>query len=257
MKIKKEVLLDFLYKVGINGTMNKIMALDLTADGIAASNMDDTNTALYSGKIKINSVADYTPSGKLGIVDIKFLTSVVNRLYNDIQVDIGTEGVLLKSDTKKILIALGDVEGLELHKLPEKFKPDIRLKVSTSKLKEILSDTSIFAEGAFIELRMEKNAMKFIVGSDQKKERMEDTLMCEYSGKDISSKFSKDIISNIFAVLSTKEVYISFGNDMPLVIEEDTGNIIGTYIVAPFVLPTDTEEKKPEPEPEKTVIEVL
>jgi len=263
MKIKKVVLLDFLNKVGLNNTMTHIAAIDMTPEGIIAGNKDDAVVTMYNGKIKINSISDYSPIGKIGIVDVKFMASIVSRLHEDIQMDIGKEGVLFKSDTRKILTALGDTDNLEVKNLPTAYKPDIKLKVSTSKLKEVLDDTAIFSDGssnsAWIEFRMEKNAMKFIVGDSQRKEKMEDTLMCEYSGNEISSKYSNVAMRNIIKVLTAKEVNVSFSNDAPLLIEEDTGSIIGTYVIAPWVLPTEGEENKPEEtaEPIATKIEVV
>lgn len=244
MKIKKEVLKDFLRKVSLNGHMNKVIALDLAEDGMNASNLDNMNITLYTGKIKMNSIADYNPIGKIGIVDVKFLRSIVDRLYTDITIDIGEEGVLLKSGTKKILIALADTDNLELHEFPKNLKPTIELNIPTVKLKEVLADTIVFGEKSYIEFRMEKNCMKFIVGEDSRKETMEDSIMCEYSGPVISARYFRDHIENVITTLSTKEVLVSFADNHPLIIKEDTGSIKGTFLVAPFTEKEDVEEKE-------------
>ena len=233
MKIKAKILLDYIQKVSLNSSI-MMLNLNFTDDGVKTAVAGTSNVAMTMGMLKQRAFEDYNPIGEVFIKNSRFLLDVLKTFDDTIEIEKLDEFTLkFFTDKREVYNLLADESICE--NVYKKGRPDIKTAVSLvldkSYMSNIIKDMKLLTMNT-VTIKKEGDKLVFQVGKENEYDYAKNIIICDTEG-DAKVDIGEMIIP--FSESVTDKFTLSFGNDMPIVLEEKTEYMEVTTYIAPII----------------------
>ena len=233
MKIKKEVLTDYINKVSLGGAI-PTLNLDFGVDGITTRVMNTGTTAMVLGALKKEAFTEYEALGELFIKDSTMLLNALKTFSDEITVERGTDVTLrLSTSDREVNIMLAEEKicpNLFRDKRPD-IKPTTFVVADKSLLNLTLNDMKLLNVGSVTFTKVGKE-LTISIGNENEHDFIKNVLVCEEEGDAVVSvaAYFKEAVSSM-----SDEITLHLGTDMPVIIDDKTEFIETETFLSPLI----------------------
>lgn len=233
MKIKAKILYDYIQKVSLNSSI-MMLNLDFKEEGVKTAVTGSSNVAMTLGMLKKSAFIEYEPIGEIFIKNSKFLLDILKTFSEDIELKKIDEFTLkIFTDKREVYNLLADKEICENVYRKEKPNIDTVISVNISKayMDGIIKDMKLIGINSLL-IKKEADKLMFQVGNENEYDYTKNILKCDTEG---TAKVSIGEMVIPFTESVTNNFKLSFGNNMPIVLEENTEYMDVTTYIAPII----------------------
>jgi len=233
MKVKKDILLDFLKKASFYNTASlvKDCLINFDKENVELSNINMGNTVMSSISLKTSVFSEYEPIGKIVIQNIDKVIKIVSSFEEDVDFKVEGNLLVLKNKTRKIETELMSAQVYGEQKafpnLPKEDTQNFNFDIGV--LKELIKDMSINKE---FNITFSTSNNMFIVKNDGDFKFTE-----QYVIDGIKDGLKISFGSPLFEGIENLNgmVNITIKNNFPVLIEEAGEHSNCKIVVAPRV----------------------
>lgn len=238
MKINSKILAGFLSNVTINGMMSDAL-LKFGPEGITTSIKDMSNSIFSSGLLRINAgISDYKQM-EFSIKNTRHLIEYLRSVNGDIEIDVSSNNLVMKSADNDGLFKLIDEQYLQhnLKKFPildghdAGFEVDTKIFTTARKNAINLGTEHIFAEV--------KDKVFYLTAGEDEFNQLISHITVDY--KNVERTLYGDVLLDLIPVLN-KTINVTFAKDYPMLITMTDVNTVYKFLLAPLVVESDGSE---------------
>lgn len=228
MKIEKQILLDFLKKVGMQGTNSIEEAIfNFTETGLKVSATTEGKTARVDALLKSSAFKEYEAIEEIGIQDISTIRKIVGTFSDNLTFQIEGNIITFKDKAKEMTTELLDTQFIDKVAELKEMEHDEIITLESSTLKEIIADANINKEFSLKLTTKEKSVSIVNTGKYAFKRYL--TIPEAKGGVEVYlGEPFVDAVSNL-----TGSLKVHLKTNYPIKIYEKTDDMIVTMIVAP------------------------
>jgi hypothetical protein len=228
MKIERKIISNFLKKILLGGGVQECVA-DFCDDGLKILVSNVSNTAMINGLLKKEIFIEYESIGKIGIVMLDKLISIISNGFDDDIIEIKIEGnvLVIKSSNGNRIVEteLASIEVLTIPKFDNtEFKKSINFKIDCKIINNLISKINNINRECNIKLELkEKN--KFVISNSGTYRFTEKIIISELDiseDQNVEVKFGEPFFESIKMLDSDIQFYVR--TDYPVFIVEEIGN---------------------------------
>lgn len=232
MKVKKEVLVNFLKKA----TMTGVSALsegiiDFTKNGIVISSQSASNNVLMNATLRAKSIEGYDAIGQIGVNNLKDISKLLEGFTGEfIKFEIKANQLIFKSSHRRVKVTLMDKEAVTA---PTKYPKDLEVRtefnISMDLIKGFFKNMNIVNTTEFsLELKG-KDLLFNTKGFNEVTEKVE----VDVGKVNVKVKLNRAFIDAIDNL--TDDVKVEMKTDYPISVTSTTADIKIRILVAPIV----------------------
>lgn len=230
MKIKTDILVEFLKKVNMNGNERIEEALfNFTETGLQISAVSPTKVNRVDAILKSSAFENYEAIKEIGIQDISTLIKIIKTFKNMVDLKVEGNTIILFNGSKEMKTELIDTQFINaVDKLKDLEFSDM-FTIDSGLVKEAIEDANINEEFSLKFKTVEKGFLIATTG----KYKFNRQFKVEEAKGGVEVSFGSPFI-NAFMQLTGK-VELNLKNNFPIKILEKTENSVINFIVAPTI----------------------
>lgn len=232
MKIKASKLKTFVKKASLNGEITTIN-LNFTETGLTTCVTDILNTTLTSTSLDTKAFEGYESIGEIFIKNAPALILHLDSFADVISLSLEGDYMLKINDNdREVFVILGAsvvCENVHKGKLPD-LKTTVTETLTKSNLTRVVKDTKDIKVNMVV-INKTKNQLSLEVGKKGESDYSKNIIKTETKGE--AKVCVGQMFLNVYNILDDKFT-LKLGNDLPIIIEEETENIKFICIIAPI-----------------------
>lgn len=230
MKIRKDVLKEYLHKIKMDGSEIMSEALfNFTDNGLQVNFISAANTVMVSSTLNTTAFVEYEAIKEVGVQYIPELYKIIETLGDEIILTVTGNILTLKSDGKTVDVELMDSK--LLRDVPNKPLPEFteNFEIDGNKIQKFLSDISINKEPKVI---LTTQPGKLLLKNTGKFKFTYEVPVEQIKGN-VTSRYAIPFVS-VMKQLEGK-LTIRLSDSFPLVVEQVTDKYKLKFIIAPIM----------------------
>jgi len=231
MKIKKQILKEFLSKILLGGTeiIDEVI-LNFSEKGLEVVAMSQSNITRVQGLLKPAAFSGYEAINKIGLNELQTIIRLIDTFQDEINLSVQGNLLTLNEQSRKVEVELLDLDNLEEVTPLKELSFDETFVVNANKLNKFVNDVNINSDVSILFKTTEKKLSL----SNEGKYKFTQIFDDETIKGGASSKFSAESFTHIIKPLCG-DIDISIGTNFPMEIKETTNNSNIRIVTAPMV----------------------
>jgi len=233
MRIEAKILQDYIQKVSLNSTI-MTLNLNFSETGLTTSVSGPSNIVMVIGELKKEAFKEYESFGEIFIKNSKLFLDIIKTFNDTIDINkINDYTLKLATDKRETYTLLADEKICENIYRKDKPKIDTTVSIGLTKafMTKTIKDMKLLGT-TIVYISKENENIMFQVGKEDEYDYTKNMIKCPGEG---SAKvgIGDSIIPFIESV--TDGFTLSFGADMPIVLDEVTKYSTITTYIAPII----------------------
>lgn len=230
MKIKKDILREFLEKINMQGNEQVNEAIfDFTENGLKVSAMTPSKVVRVDGVLKNNGFIDYEVVGKVGVQDISTLIKIIKKFNDEIEIKIEQNLIHIVDGNKNMTTELVDIQFIKATAELKQFEFADMFTIDVDKLHGVIEDASINGEYNINFKTVEKGVSVNTTG----KYKFNRNIVVEEAKGGADVTFGKPFVNAIANL--TNKIEMNIKSNFPTKILERTEVSVISLIISPVV----------------------
>ena len=232
MKVKKDVLVDFLKKATMTGVSALTEGIiDFAKAGIIISSQSASNNVLVNAILKAKAIEDYKPIGQIGINNLQDVSKLLSGFTGDfIKFEIKLNQLIFKSAHRRVKITLMDKDAVQKPTLyPESLDDRMEINISMDLIKGFFKNMNIVNTAEF---SFELKGRDLLFNTKGFNEVTEKVSVDSKKGE-VKLRLNRSFIDAVENL--NDDVLMEMKTDYPISVTSKTEEVLVRILVAPIV----------------------